>query len=118
PVGWRRWRTEAPSAPTSRPAAHAELAPAARARTRSGGLRRARSRYQPYDEAQHRQEENQQRPQHLAPGRGPAAEHVDQRPDVGDQDQKTEEASDFDSHGAALLLPAVQGRDDNGPPRR
>ena len=37
----------------------------------------------------------------LAPVDGTALEHIDDRPDVGDQDDKADQATDFDAQGAS-----------------
>src|SRR3546814_673994 len=91
---------------------------------RSGSA--ARAGEQPDDQADHRQQEHQQDPQHLAAGAGAGAEDVDDGPDVEGQDDEAEDAADFNVHGRSpasltllrepLLGAAPAAPPDAGPP--
>jgi len=64
---------------------------------------RARAKEQPQDEAQKRQEEHDQTPQHLAPGRGAGIDRRNDRPECKGEDNETANAGEF-CHGGVLRL--------------
>src|SRR4051794_14561653 len=89
-------------------AAGAERAAGRRpARGSGAGVRGTWAGDEPDQEAEQRQDEDRKHPEHLAGERGPAAEHVRDRPEVGDQDQEGEQPARLDArHGGSSLAPA------------
>ena len=71
-------------------------------RSPSGRTRDARPEHQPDHEADHREDQDQEGPEDLGADRGRATQDMDQRPDVRDQDQKAEQATDLDSDGVSF----------------
>ena len=71
---------------------------------------RARAEEQPQDEAQQRQEEHDQTPDHLAPGRGRGIDGRDDRPEREGEDDDAAETGEL-CHGGVLALrgPRVAG---------
>jgi hypothetical protein len=64
----------------------------------------ARPDKKPDDQANDRQQQNQKNPQQLADIAGAGLEYVDNGPDVGGQDQQTEQAPYLNIHIALPLL--------------
>src|ERR671911_423678 len=83
-------------------AAAASVRPQDRGRYASGGRgARLRAGEEPDDEADHRQDQDEQGPEHLRPGRGGAADDADNRPDIEDQDDDSED----ELHGGTSSSP-------------
>jgi len=68
---------------------------------------RARAKEQPQDKAQKRQEEHDQTPQHLAPGRGAGIDGRNDRPQPEGEEDKAAETGEF-CHG---VCPSVAWRE-------